>query len=83
MKDFLLRASKHSPAPEPKTEVQNYPTRPLSIAELCQWASVSRRFVELEIERGNLPVRKLSNRLIRILPGDVRVWLDRASTEVA
>jgi hypothetical protein len=30
----------------------------------------------MEVERGRLRVRRLSKRLIRILPSDVREWMD-------
>jgi excisionase family DNA binding protein len=63
-------------------EIPNYPSRPLSIEQLCEWAGVSRRFLEMEIERGNLKVRRLSRRLIRVMPKDVADWMERASTEV-
>jgi excisionase family DNA binding protein len=64
-------------------DIANYPTRPLSIEQVCEWAGVSRRFLELEIERGNLKVRRLSKRLIRIMPKDLAAWMERALTEVA
>jgi excisionase family DNA binding protein len=70
-----------SPLTEGEIEIPNYPSRPYSIEQLCEWASVSRRFVEMEIERGNLRVRRLSTRLIRIMPKDVAAWMERASTE--
>jgi hypothetical protein len=61
-----------------ETEIANYPTKPLSIEQVCKWAGVSRRFLELEIERGNLKVRRLSKRLIRILPKDLAAWMEVA-----
>jgi excisionase family DNA binding protein len=71
-----------SPLTQNEIEIPNYPSRPFSIEQLCEWAGVSRRFVEMEIERGNLKVRRLSKRLIRILPKDVADWIERSSTEI-
>jgi hypothetical protein len=73
---------KFSRLTENESEVPSYPTRPFSIEQLCEWAGVSRRFLEMEIDRGNLRVRKLSKRLIRVMPKDVVDWMERASTEV-
>jgi hypothetical protein len=52
----------------------------MSVEELADWAGVSRRFLETQIEKGFLRVRKISPRCIRILPGDVAQWLDRTAT---
>jgi hypothetical protein len=54
--------------------------RPRTKAELCDWLGCTPRFLEREISHGHLRVRKLSSRLIRILPADIQAWLDRAST---
>ncbi|SRR5260221_10601178 len=48
----------------------------MSISQLCEWLGVGRRFVEMEIARGNLRVRRLSKRLIRIMPADIEAWLE-------
>jgi len=62
---------------------QNFPDRPLSLADLAAWLGVSRRFLEVQIEKGQLRVRRISPRCIRILPGDVARWLEQtATTEV-
>jgi hypothetical protein len=63
------------------TEVSSYPQRPQSIEQVCEWGGFSRRFLELEIARGRLKVRRLSKRLIRILPKDIIEWME-ASTEL-
>jgi hypothetical protein len=52
----------------------------MSVNELAAWLHVSRRFLETQIEKGLLKVRKISPRCIRILPGDVAQWLDRTAT---
>ena len=67
---------------EKEIEVPNYPSQPLSIEQLCEWAGVSRRFLEMEIDRGHLKVRRLSKRLIRVMPKDVAAWMERVATEV-
>jgi excisionase family DNA binding protein len=48
----------------------------MTIKQLCEWLGVSRRFVEKEIESGRLRVRRLSRRMIRIMPADLKAWLD-------
>jgi hypothetical protein len=60
----------------------DFPTRPMTVQGLAEWLDVSRRFLEGEINRGHLRVRKISPRCVRVLPGDVADWLDLASTEV-
>ena len=41
---------------------------------------VGRRFVEKEIESGRLRVRRLSRRMIRIMPADIKDWMDKGNT---
>jgi hypothetical protein len=53
-----------------------FPQKPLSIEQLCEWAGVCRRFVEKEIACGKLKVRRLSPRLIRIMPADIEAWMN-------
>ncbi|MFY9984975.1 MAG: hypothetical protein WAK31_09455, partial [Chthoniobacterales bacterium] len=60
-----------SPIAHDEVEIPGYPDHPISIEQLAEWAGVSRRFLEMEIERGRLTVRRLSKRLIRIMPQDV------------
>jgi excisionase family DNA binding protein len=62
--------------------VIDVPSRPLTIAELCEWLGVSRRYVEGQVATGKLRVRKISSRLVRVMPSDAARWLDRAATEV-
>jgi hypothetical protein len=71
-------SKKISKLAEQQMQIRGYPDRPLSIEQLGEWAGVSRRFLEMEIERGNLKVRRLSKRLIRITPQDVADWLEVA-----
>jgi hypothetical protein len=64
-------SKKVSQLTEQQIQIPSYPDRPVSIEQLGEWAGVSRRFLEMEIERGNLKVRRLSKRLIRVMPKDV------------
>jgi hypothetical protein len=57
------------------------PDRPMSITELASWIGCSRRFLEVQVERGKLRIRRISPRLVRVMPGDVARWLDQAATE--
>jgi excisionase family DNA binding protein len=56
------------------------PNRPMTMAGLAEWLDVSRRYLEGEVNSGRLRVRKLSPRLVRILPSDVAKWLAQAAT---
>ena len=58
----------------------NFPTRPMSLEELATWLDVSRRFLEFQIAKGHLRVRRISPRCIRVLPGDVADWLNKTAT---
>jgi hypothetical protein len=50
--------------------------RPFTKAELCSFLSCTSRFVEEEVARGNLKMRRLSARLVRFMPEDVLAWLE-------
>ena len=63
----------------PPVEELDCPRKPMSLEELADWLGVSRRFVEVQVEKGRLRVRRISPRLVRILPGDVAKWLDNAA----
>jgi hypothetical protein len=69
-----------SPFVQPALEALDFPNRPMSLAELAAWLDVSRRFLEVQIEKGNLRARRISPRCIRVLPGDVGKWLDQTAT---
>jgi hypothetical protein len=72
-----INAASFVPPPE---AALNFPTRPMSLAELAIWMAVSRRFLEVQIEKGHLRVRRISSRCIRVLPGDVAEWLNKTAT---
>jgi excisionase family DNA binding protein len=57
-------------------ERKDIPTAPMKVDELAAWLGVSRRFIECQIAHGKLRVRRLSARCVRILPNDLREWLD-------
>lgn len=50
----------------------------LTLPQVAEFLSCSRRFVEFEIQRGNLPAARLSNRCIRIRRSDLERYLERA-----
>jgi excisionase family DNA binding protein len=54
----------------------DFPTTPMKVAELATWLGVSRRFIECQVAHGKLRVRRLSARCVRILPNDLRDWLE-------
>ena len=55
-------------------------SRSRSLQEISAFLDVSDGFLRVEILKGRLVARKLSNQLIRVLPGDLRNWLDRCVT---
>lgn len=62
----------------------DFPAKPMTVAGLAAWLDVSRRFIEGEVSRGHLRVRKISPRCVRIMPSDIARWLEQAATvEVA
>jgi hypothetical protein len=54
--------------------------RPHSIGEVCGWIDCTRQYLNKEIRDGKLRVRKLSPKLVRIMPADLLQWLDRAAS---
>jgi hypothetical protein len=56
-------------------------SRPRTKAEVCEWLNFTPRFLESEISHGRLRVRRLSARLIRIMPADIISWLDKAASQ--
>jgi hypothetical protein len=55
-------------------------SRPRSVEALAEHLDCTPRFLRNEILAGRLKARRLSSRLIRLMPGDVQQWLDAAST---
>jgi hypothetical protein len=55
-------------------------SKPRTKTELCEWIGCCPRFLESEISSGRLRVRRLSARLVRIMPSDIQAWLDQASS---
>jgi hypothetical protein len=53
-------------------------SKPRTKTELCEWIGCCPRFLESEISAGRLRVRRLSARLVRIMPSDIQAWLDQA-----
>jgi hypothetical protein len=47
------------------------------VGEAAAAIHTSRRFLELEMERGNLPVVRLATRCVRIRPEDLDAYLRR------
>ena len=50
---------------------------------VATYLGCSQRFVLDEIRAGRLLGRKLGHNLIRIMPSDLRAWLDRAAMQSA
>jgi excisionase family DNA binding protein len=67
---------KDSPEAKKKTELD----RPVSVEWLAEYMGCTPRFLRNEIRDGHLKARRLSARMFRLLPSDVKEWLDRSST---
>jgi excisionase family DNA binding protein len=50
--------------------------RPLTKRHLAAWASVTERYIELEMNRGHLRAVK-NGRFVRFRPADVERWLEQ------
>jgi len=55
-------------------------SRPHSLEEVAQWLGCTVKFLRKEIGSGHLRARKLGKRFIRIMPSDLKMWLDEAAT---
>jgi hypothetical protein len=78
--DLAVNLLARSSDPLADFETKNYPPRPLSPEELAEWLGCTRRFLEYEVVKGNLKVRRITKRLTRFLPGDVARWLERGAS---
>jgi hypothetical protein len=61
-------------------QTDQFLSKPRTKTELCEWLGCCPRFLESEISSGRLRVRKLSVRLVRIMPNDIQAWLDQAAS---
>jgi excisionase family DNA binding protein len=55
-------------------------TNAWTVEEIAELIRATPRFVYSEIDAGRLVARKLSSRLIRVMPTDLKRWLDAAAT---
>ena len=55
-------------------------SKPCTVDQLAEYLDATPRFVRNEIAAGRLRARRLSARLIRILPSDLQQWLDASAT---
>ena len=55
-------------------------SKPCTVDQLAEYLDATPRFVRNEIAAGRLRARRLSARLIRILPADLQQWLDASAT---
>jgi excisionase family DNA binding protein len=52
-----------------------------SVPEIADYLQTSRVYIERQILAGNLRARKLSYKVVRILPEDLRDWLERCAVQ--
>lgn len=55
-------------------------SRSRSLQEIEAWLGVSDAWLRQEIIKGRLVARKFSDKMIRVLPSDMKDWLDRCMT---
>jgi hypothetical protein len=55
-------------------------SRPRSPEDLAKFLGCTARFIRNEVLSGRLKACRLSSRLIRLLPGDIKEWLEKTST---
>ena len=67
---------KDSPEAKKKTDLD----RPVSVKQLAEHMGVTPRFIRNDIAAGRLKARHFSSRMIRLMPEDVREWIDNAAT---
>jgi hypothetical protein len=60
--------------------VEEFLSRPRSINEISDWLNCTPRFLYREATAGRLKVRKLSHCLVRVMPADLKRWLDDGAT---
>jgi excisionase family DNA binding protein len=76
----MVKNQNQSGSGELEIGLTDFPAKPMTVAGLAEWINVSRRFLEGEINAGRLRARKISKRCVRIMPSDVKSWLDQAAT---
>jgi excisionase family DNA binding protein len=54
--------------------------KPFTKRELAELMRVSPRYIEGEVSRGALRMRRLSPRAVRFMPSDVEAWLNSKAT---
>jgi hypothetical protein len=50
--------------------------RPITKKELCAWLECTPKFVEDEVRKGHLRMRRLSARMVRFTWPDIEAWLE-------
>jgi hypothetical protein len=50
--------------------------RPLTKRELCIWLDCTPKYIEAEVSKGNLKMRRLSARMVRFTWPDIEAWLE-------
>lgn len=68
---------KYKDRTEPLTALGGHPW---TKKELCQWANCSLRFLEVEVNEGQLRAVKLGNKFVRFLPRDIERWVNSRAT---
>jgi excisionase family DNA binding protein len=60
---------------------EDFYSKPRSITELAEYLGISKRFVQYEVARGNLKVLRLSANVVRLLPADIKAWMDERTSK--
>ena len=56
-------------------------SKPRSIEEIADYLGATRTFVYREVVRGKLRGLKFTQKLIRVMPGDLRDWIEQVATQ--
>ena len=63
-----------------QTYIDPFLTKGHTFQEVAEWLPCHPDFLRDEVAAGRLKARRLSARCVRILPGDLRAWLEAAAT---
>ena len=62
--------------------MEEFLSRARSIQEIAKLLGCTELFIRKQIEYGNLKAYKFGNRFMRVMPEDLRAWLDEAASHV-
>ena len=76
-----LRPSEMGKRREPTSFIPD--GKPLTVPELAEWLSVSRRYLNYEMASGNLRRIVFGKHVVRLMPADINSWLNSKAEKMA